>query len=132
LKHNFDTQFSVYWRPKLTKFQFGFSLLDADFSYQRGDNDTLFTGDETSQIIMFNLLYQGQYWEIASEVMRERLSMENILFSGFYSDITAEGGYLQARYFLSKQVTMLARLDMYDRDRKHRDRKHRDDQNIET
>jgi hypothetical protein len=121
LKHDFDTQFSVYWRPKLTKFQFGFSLLDADFSYQRGDNDTLFTGDETSQRIMFNILYQGQYWEIASEVMRERVIVENILFPGFYSDITAEGGYMQARYFLSKQVTMLARLDIYDRDRKHRD-----------
>jgi hypothetical protein len=127
LKHDFDTQFSVYWRPKLTKFQFGFSLLDADFSYQRGDNDTLFTGDETSQRIMFNLLYQGQYWEIASEVMRERVIVKNILFPGFYSDITAEGGYLQASYFLSKQVTMLARLDIYDRDRKHRD-----GQNIET
>ncbi|AGH42185.1 hypothetical protein C427_0075 [Paraglaciecola psychrophila 170] len=70
----------MYWRPKLSKFQFGFSLLDADFSYQRGDNDTLFTGDETSQRIMFNLLYQGQYWEIASEVMRERVIVENILF----------------------------------------------------
>jgi hypothetical protein len=57
-------QFSVYWRPKLTKFQFSFSLLDADFSYQRGDNDTLFTGDGTSQRIMFNLLYQGQYWDL--------------------------------------------------------------------
>jgi hypothetical protein len=121
LKHDFDTQFSVYWRPKLTKFQFGFSLLDADFNYQQGGNDTLFIGDETSQRIMFNLLYQGQYWEISSEVMRERVIVENILFPGFYSEIIAEGGYLQARYFLSKQVTMLARLDIYDRDRKHLD-----------
>jgi hypothetical protein len=61
LKHDFDTQFSLYWRLKLTNFQFGFTLLDADFSYQRGDNDTLFSGDETSQRILFNFLYQGQH-----------------------------------------------------------------------
>jgi hypothetical protein len=127
LKHDFDTQFSLYWRPKLTNFQFGFALLDADFSYQRGNNDTLFSGDETSQRLMFNFLYQGQHWEIASEVMRERTIAENILFSGFYSDITAEGGYLQARHFLSNQLTVLARLDIYDRDRQNRD-----GQNIET
>jgi hypothetical protein len=127
LKHDIDTQFSLYWRPKLSNFQFGFSLLDADFSYKQGDNDTLFTGDETSQRIMFNLLYQGQRWEIASEVMRERVIVENMLFPGFSSDVTAEGGYLQARYFLSKQLTLLARLDIYDRDRQDRNGK-----NIQT
>jgi hypothetical protein len=123
LKHDFDTQFSLYWRPTLTNFQFGFALLDADFSYQQGDNDTLFTGDETSQRFMLNLLYQGQSWEFASEIMRERVIVENIMFPGFSSDTTAEGGYLQARYFLSKQLTLLARLDIYDRDRQDRDGK---------
>lgn len=127
LKHDFDMQFSLYWRPKLTRLQFGFSILDADFSYEQGENDTLFSGDETSQRIMFNFLYQGQHWEIASEVMRERVIAENVLFPGFYTDTTAEGGYLQARYFLSRQLTMLARLDIYDRDRRSRDGK-----NIET
>lgn len=121
LEHDSDKQFSLYWRPKLTNFQFGFSLLDADFNYKRGDNDTLFNGDETSQRIMFNLLYQGQYWEIASEVMRERVIADNVLFPGFYSDATAEGGYLQGKYFLSNEFTVLARLDIYDRDRRDRD-----------
>jgi len=100
-----------------------FSLLDADFSYKRGDNDTLFNGDETSQRIMFNLLYQGESWEIASEVMRERVIADNVLFPGFYSDTFAEGGYLQARYFVSNQLTVLARLDIYDRDRQDREGK---------
>lgn len=120
LKHNTDKQVSLYWRPKLTDFQFGVSLLDAEFSYQRGENDTLFSGDESSQRIMFNLLYQGQSWEIASEIMRERVIAENVLFPGFYTDTTAEGGYLQARCFLSNQLTMLVRLDIYDRDRQDR------------
>ncbi|MBU3006266.1 TonB-dependent receptor [Paraglaciecola arctica] len=121
LTHDTDTQISVYWRPSLSKFQYGFSLLDADFSYKQGDNDTLFSGEETSQRIMFNFLYQGQNWEVASEVMRERVIVENLLFPSFQSDLTAEGGYLQARYFLSSQLTLLARLDIYDRDRRDRD-----------
>jgi hypothetical protein len=123
LKHDIDKQISLYWRPKLTNFQIGASLLDAEFSYKRGDNDTLFTGDESSQRIMFNFLYQGKNWEIASEVMRERVIAENLLFPGFYTDATAEGGYLQVRYFLSNQFTTLARLDIYDRDRQDRDGK---------
>ena len=53
--------------------------------------------------------------------------VESILFPGFSSDSTAEGGYLQARYFLSNQLTLLARLDIYDRDREDRNGK-----NIET
>jgi hypothetical protein len=121
LKHDEDIQFSVYWRPKLNNFQLGFALLDADFSYQQGENDTFFTGDETSQRIMFNLLYQGQSWEVAAEVMRERVMVENILLPEFTSDVTAEGGYLQARYFLSNQLTLLTRLDVYDRDKQDRD-----------
>jgi hypothetical protein len=68
-------------------------------------------------------LYQGKNWEIASEVMRERVIAENLLFPGFYTDATAEGGYLQVRYFLSNQFTTLARLDIYDRDRQNRDGK---------
>jgi hypothetical protein len=123
LNHDSDKQFSLYWRPKLTNFQFGFSLLDADFNYKRGENDTLLDGEETSQRFMLNLLYQGQNWEIASEVMRERVIAEDLLFPGFHSDVTAEGGYLQARYFLNNKVTMLARLDIYDRDRRDRDGK---------
>ncbi|WP_339725778.1 TonB-dependent receptor [uncultured Paraglaciecola sp.] len=127
LKHDLDKQFSLYWRPTLSNFQFGFSLLDADFSYKRGANDTFFDGDETSQRIMFNFLYQGQNWEIASEVMRERVIGNDVLFPGFSSDVTAEGGYLQARYFLSNELTLLGRLDIYDRDRQDRNGK-----NVET
>lgn len=120
MKHDSDKQFSLYWRPKLSNVQFGFSLLEADFSYHQGDNDTLFNGNGRSQRVMFNLLYQGQDWEIASEVLRERVIIQNILFPGFYSDATAESGYIQARYFLSSPLTLLARLDIFDNDRQDR------------
>ena len=120
VKHDSDKQFSLYWRPKLSNVQFGLSLLNADFSYHQGANDTLVAGDVTSQRFILNLLYQGQNWDLASEVLRERVMIKNLLFPGFDSDVTAEGGYLQARYFLSKPLTLFARLDIYDVDRQDR------------
>lgn len=120
LKHDSDKQLSLYFRPKASRYQFGVGLLDADFSYQPGESDRFFAGRQVSQRIMFNLLYQGQKWEIASEIIRERVIVHDVIFPGFSSDATAEGGYVQARNFFSKEVTLLARLDIYDRDRKYR------------
>lgn len=120
LKHDLDKQFSVYWRPNASNYQLGISLLDADFSYKPGESDVFSGGNVASQRFMLNWLYQGQNWEFASEIMRERVVADNILFPGFSSDATAEGGYVQARNFLSEEITLLARLDIYDRDRKFR------------
>ena len=120
LKHDFDRQFSVYFRPNASNYQLGVSVLDADFSYQPSNNDRYFEGKETSQRLMFNILYQGKDWEVASEVMRERGIVNNVIFPGFSSDATAEGGFFQIRNFFSKDITLLARLDIYDRDRKFR------------
>ncbi|MFT2089391.1 TonB-dependent receptor [Paraglaciecola sp. 2405UD69-4] len=116
LKHDFEKQFSVYWRPNLNGLQFGVSLLDADFSYFQGENDTLVDGQETSQRITFNTLYQESNYELAFEVMRERVIIQDVLSSNFYSDTFGEGGFIQWRYFSSNKFTWMARLDVYDRD----------------
>ena len=126
LKHDSDKQFSVYWRPDLSQWQWGVSILDADFKYLQGPADTLYDGDETSQRIMLNFLYQGQSWEFGAELMRERVIVENLLFPGYSSDVVAEGGFFQGRYFLSNDITLLGRLDLYDRDRKDRQGKELD------
>lgn len=120
LKHKSDKQFSLYWRPSLSNWQFGGSILDADFGFTEAAEDVLFDGDETSQRLMFNLLYQGEQWEFSSEIMRERVIVDGLLFPSYKSDVTAEGGYVQGRYFASPEVTLSARLDLYDRDRKDR------------
>ncbi|MCF2950303.1 TonB-dependent receptor [Paraglaciecola aquimarina] len=120
LNHEIDKQFSLYWRPKLSNMQWGISILDADFKYDQALGDTFFDGDETSQRVMFNMLYQGEKWEFASEIMKERVIVNNLLFPGYKSDATGEGGYLQSRFFATPDVTLMARLDLYDRDRKDR------------
>lgn len=121
LEHKSDKQFSVYWRPVLSNLQLGIALLDADFRYLSSENDVLFDGDETSQRIMFNLLYQTENWEFASEIMKERVLVDGLLFPAFSNDVTAEGGYFQTRYFIpSSELSLLARLDLYDKDRKDR------------
>lgn len=120
LKHDSDKQFSVYWRPNLSGFQYGVSVIDADFRYIQGENDAFVNGKETSQRLMFNVMYQGSKHEVALEVMRERTIAEDVLFPGYYSDTFAEGGYVQWRYFSQQNLTWMARLDLYDRDREDR------------
>ena len=121
LTHDTDIQFSIYWRPSLSNIQLSVTLLDADFSYQAGQNDVFLNGNETSQRFMFSFLYQSENYEIALEMMRERMMVNNLVFQGFKSDIAAEGGFLQGKYFLSPNITLLSRIDIYDRDRKNRD-----------
>lgn len=120
LKHKKDHQFSVYWRPNQSQWQLGISLLDADFGYTAGESDQNFDGKETSQRIAFHFLYQSENWEFASEIMRERVIISGLVFPSFNSDYTSEGGYAQFRYFLNPKLNIMARLDMYDRDRKDR------------
>lgn len=120
LEHKKDQQFSVYWRPVKSQWQLGMSLLDADFSYAAGENDVLFNGKETSQRIALHILYQGERWEFVSELLRERVILSNFVYPGFNSDKTSEGGYVQARYFLNPKFNLMARLDIYDQDRKDR------------
>ncbi len=120
LNHDSDTQFSLYFRPSISQWQWGISLLDANFSYDSAELDRVVDGEVISQRLMVSALYQGEKWEISSEIMRERGRIQNILFTGFANDLTAEGGYVQARYFVSPSLTLLSRLDVYDRDRKDR------------
>ncbi|MDU0353462.1 TonB-dependent receptor [Paraglaciecola aquimarina] len=121
LKHESDKQFSIYWRPSLTNWQLGVGVLDADFRYRAANQDVFIRGDIASQRVLMNLLYQGESWEFASEIIKERVVVQDLLYSGFASDVTAEGGYIQARYFPSPEVTLLARLDIYDKNNKDRD-----------
>ena len=119
-EHKKDHQLSLYWRPNDSQWYVGMSALDADFSYNAGINDALVNGKETSQRLAFHLLYQGENWEFASEILRERVILNDALYPTFKSDTTSEGGYVQARYFLAPTITVMTRLDIYDRNRKDR------------
>ena len=114
IEQDFTHQLSVFLRPKAGPLQLGISLLDSDFSYESGEQDILRDGIATSQRVMFTLQYAAEKWDLTSEIMQERVVFRGILADGFLQDTKGQGGYIQGRYFLSRDITLLARLDMLD------------------
>ena len=120
LEQDFAHQFTLTWKPITSLYQVGLSLLDSKFSYRQGQGDDYFDGVATSQRLMLNFIYFGEFWELSSEILKERVVFQDVVFPSFYSDSTAEGGYLQFRYFINPRVNALLRLDLFDRDRRDR------------
>lgn len=123
LKHDKDAQVSVFWRPQSTQWLLGLSLLEVEFSYASSQADIFFDGDQQTRRINLHGLYQGQSWEFAAELVREHNVLSGLLFPQYISNTSSDGGYVQARYFVSPTVTVMARLDLYDRDRHDRNGK---------
>lgn len=120
LKQDYVQQLSLFWQPVDTKLRLSLSLLDSDFSYEQGQQDVYIDGEATSQRFMLAGIYSSQNWELAFELLRERAIYSDFLFPGFSSDQTSEAGYVQGRYFLTSDVAIMLRLDLFDLDRKDR------------
>ena len=120
LKHDKDAQMSLFWRPHNSQWLLGLSLLEVEFSYDRSQDDIFVDGQQRTRRINLHALYQGQSWELASEWVREHNVLGGLLFPQYISNTSSDGGYLQARYFVSPTLTLMTRLDVYDRDRKDR------------
>lgn len=120
LDQKYDHHLNVFWRPNFANLQMGISLIDAKFRYKSATDEILVDGKTRSQRVMLNFLYHSENWDIAAEVLKERVRQEGALSPGFFNDSTAEGGYLQGRYFVNSSLTLLARVDLFDRDRKDR------------
>jgi hypothetical protein len=69
---------------------------------------------------MVNAAYHSQNWELATELVKERVILDNVVFNTFENDTTAEGGFVQWRYFVKRDQTLMLRFDLYDRNRKNR------------
>ena len=120
LEQDFVQQFSLFWRPKMDNSQWGISLLDSDFIYTAGSDDLLANGLVTTQRLMLSFRYESEHWDLATELMRERVIFNNIVFSGFSNDEVGEGGYVQSRYFINATTTALFRIDLMDTNNKDR------------
>lgn len=120
LKHDKDKQVSVYWRPKFTQWQFGLSLLDVEFSYDAANNDIFYDGVNKTQRINLHFLYQSENWEVAAELVKEMPELQGLFTPSFRLKTASEGGYIQGRYFLDPQFSLMTRLDLYDKDRDDR------------
>ena len=120
LDQQFVHQGSVYWNSENSDWLLGVNLLDSDFEYHSSIQDPFTDGGATVQRLSFVMQYQSQYWELTSEIVRERSIYSDVLFDGFANDSSAEGAYLQLTLLPTNKLDVLLRLDLYDLDRKDR------------
>jgi len=118
-----DVQASFYWRPFLSSWRFGIVGLDSEFSYKRGDNDIFTSADITLQRFMVNAIFEGEYWEFSGEGFQERFVLDGLYFDGFHRDTKGQGAFVQSRYKVSQQATLLARAEVFYADKDDRDGK---------
>ncbi len=121
-----DRKASLFWQPSNSNLRFGISALNSDFIYRQGNNDIYIDGTATSQRLMGHLTYFSEHWDLAIELMRERVIYRNFIAPGFRIDATAEGGYIQGRYHFSPSIAFVARMDLFDLDRTDRSGKRRE------
>jgi len=112
-KQDYDLQSSLYWRPVFSQWRFGISLLDSDFTYKQNKEspDMFFDADFSFQFYTLNALYEGEQWEFSGEIYQSRFLTEGFYYPQYHSDSVAQGYYIQSRYKLTSEVTLLARYE---------------------
>lgn len=117
-KQKYVHQASVFWQSHGSQATYGMSLLDSAFNYTAGVQDPFADGAVTVQRVMFNWRYQQENWELAAELMQERLSISDFYFQGFNQTQRGLGGYLLGRYRFTPQLAGVLSADYLIRDRK--------------
>ena len=120
LEQEFDHQFTFSLQPALSNLHLGATFLDSDFVYTANDTEMFISGEATVQRFMLQFKYLTEQWEFSSELMREKVLFKGLLFDGFFNKAIAEGGYFQSRYHIDADLSLMARIDVFDRDREDR------------
>ncbi|MDO6486837.1 hypothetical protein Q4503_03930 [Colwellia sp. 6_MG-2023] len=121
-KQEDETQISVYWQPPFSLWRFGISYLNSDFSYKANNTaDLFFDGGFSFDFYTMNFLYEGESLEFSGEVYQSKFLTKAFYQPNYYKAPVAQGMYLQTRYNVSEELTLLARYEMFynDKDDKH-------------
>ncbi len=124
VKQDSDIQISLYWQPTFSSWRFGVSYLDTVFKYQENSlGDRFFDADFSFQFYTVNALYEGESWEFSGEVFQEVFSTEGFYVPTFNSEPTGQGMYVQSRYKINRELTLLARYERFYSDKNDKDGK---------
>lgn len=104
-------QGSVFWQGAGSQHTWGVSLLDSEFNYRAAELDFFIDADVTVQRMMLNWQYQREKWQLAAELVQERVQLNGFFAPDFSSNQFGWGGYILGRYRLSERLNMLAVLD---------------------
>jgi hypothetical protein len=113
IEHNLDSQASVYWRPVLSQWKFGLTLLDSEFNYNGETLDYFVDGNFVFQFYTFNAVYEGEKWEFTAEFLQTRFLTEGFYIPDFHQDNLGQGGSFQARYKFNQELTFIGRYEEF-------------------
>ncbi len=114
MKHTYDLQTSLYWQPLLSSWSFGLTLLDGVFEYQAAEQkDKFIDADITLQLVIANMLYEGERWEFSGELLQMRSIFDGLYFENFRQDSISQGLYVQSRYKVNTDFRLLARYERF-------------------
>jgi hypothetical protein len=106
-----DLQASFYWQPSFSKWRFGMSLLDSDFSYTQSTNDFYQNGEFSFKFYTINALYEGERWEFSAEAFQEDFIINGFYVENFKQQNVGQGFYLQSRYRYNQDLHFLLRYE---------------------
>lgn len=113
LKHDRGLQASIYWQPELSNWRFGLALTDADFSYNEKGISFYTDGDLALKRYYFNGVYNAENWIFSFELLQEQMVVTDLLSVGFNSDVTGQGGFIQAEYQVNSDLKLLTRYERF-------------------
>jgi hypothetical protein len=122
VKQDSDIQASIYWQPAYSPWRFGMSYLDAEFNYKANTaGDAFFTGDFSFHFYTMNALYEGEKWEFSGEIYQSKFLTKGFYHPLFFKEPVGNGMYLQSRYKVSNELTLLARHERFYIDKNDKD-----------
>ncbi|AWB56550.1 hypothetical protein [Colwellia sp. Arc7-D] len=113
IDHDLDMQASIYWRPAYSQWQFGVSAVDSSFIYKEAQVDNFHQGDFKFQFYTVNALYEGEFWQLSAELVQERQVSDGFYFTDFHRDEIGQGYYVQARYQVEKDLSVMLRHERF-------------------
>ena len=117
-----DMQASFYWQPAFSPWRFGVSYLDSVFNYRANVlGDMFFDAEFAFKFVTMNTLYEGENWEFSGEIYQETFTTEGFYHPSFYSEPIGQGMYVQSRYKVSNELTLLARYESFYSDKDDKD-----------
>lgn len=114
VKQDFEAQASLYWQPVFSPWRFGASYLDSDFTYQANSQGDVFVGGGFSfQTSSVNALYEGEKWEFSGEFHKSVFTTTGFFYPANRTSPTSHRMYVQSRYKVDNQLTLLARYETF-------------------
>jgi len=117
-KQNYEGQVSLYWQPPFSFWRLGISYLNSDFTYTANENaDWFFDGSFTFDFYTINALFEGENWEFSGELYQAKFAT-NAFYHPLHSKApVGQGVYLQSRYKINNELTLLARYERFYNDK---------------